>query len=131
LGYDNTNNIGLLPSDMSNLPYISFRDNTVNVVSVSCGYQHSCALFANKRIFCWGGSNPVLGQSALDQFFFSFNIGDTFGSMTSYNYIVFSDNDNADMIACGFQHTYNTETILINEREIEIEREKIDIQIDR
>ena len=86
---------------MSNLPYISFRDDTVNVVSVSCGANHSCALFANKRIYCWGyGLYGQLGQSTND------DIGKTTGSMTTYDYIEFSNNDDADMIAAGFFQTY-------------------------
>ncbi len=101
LGYDITNWIGLSPTDMSNLPYISFRDDTVNVASVSCGFWHSCALFANKRIFCWGyGGDGALGQSTYD------DIGRATGSMTSYDYIAFSNTDDADMIAAGTQHTY-------------------------
>ncbi len=101
MGYDNTNGIGTSPTHMSNLPYISFRDDTVNVAYISCGYNHSCALFANKRIYCWGyGGNGRLGQST------TADIGNTFGSMTSYDYISFSNNDDADMITAGLFHTY-------------------------
>jgi alpha-tubulin suppressor-like RCC1 family protein len=86
---------------MSELPYVSFRDDTVIVASLSCGPDHSCALFDNKRIYCWGyGFYGQLGQSTND------SIGMTTGSMTSYDYIVFSNTDGADMIAAGDRHTY-------------------------
>jgi hypothetical protein len=101
LGYDDYKFIGVDPSHMSNLPYISFRDNTVNVAHISCGFGHTCALFANKRIYCWGSSgSAVLGQ------YTNRDVGAFPGSMTSYGYIVFSNDDDADMISGGYWHSY-------------------------
>ncbi len=110
----------------------------MHVAYISCGSEHSCALFANKRIYCWGsGRYGQHGQSNYD------DIGNYLGSMTRYDYIVFSNNDDADMISAGTWHTYGAKLNLINdecvliyvymmerERERELDRD-LDIMRDR
>lgn len=101
LGYDSSNNVGnSTQREMAELPYITFRDNTVKAISISCGGYHSCALFENGRIFCWGRA----GFGALGQFSFD-SIGDVPGSMTSYPYISFNNSDSADKVSAGYTHT--------------------------
>lgn len=100
LGYGSTNNnIGVFPSHMTSLPYVSFANNDL-VTSVSCGSLHTCALFTNKRMFCWGsGFFGQLGQNTGN------DIGGLPGQMTSYGYITFSNADGADKITTGADHT--------------------------
>ncbi|MCB0326472.1 MAG: hypothetical protein KDD52_02530 [Bdellovibrionales bacterium] len=53
LGQEHVNNVGDVSNQMgSNLPPIEL-DNT-RAVSISSGYAHSCALFENGKIKCWG-----------------------------------------------------------------------------
>jgi alpha-tubulin suppressor-like RCC1 family protein len=65
LGYNNNLYIGNVPGQMSVLGYISFLEPTLSVVQVEAGGSHSCAVFANDRIRCWGtGVAGELGQDS-------------------------------------------------------------------
>ena len=61
LGYGDTKKRGHKPGEMgNNLPFLSLGSDRF-VLSVSCGYEHTCALLDNKMIKCWGSNtfNPA------------------------------------------------------------------------
>jgi alpha-tubulin suppressor-like RCC1 family protein len=76
LGYGDLNNRGDQPNEMgANLPFVDLGAGQ-KVVKMSGGYEHSCALFENGKIKCWGRSQ--FGQTGYGQ---SENIGDQPGEM--------------------------------------------------
>jgi alpha-tubulin suppressor-like RCC1 family protein len=68
-----------------------FATGLSNVVDVTAGYGHSCALKADGTIFCWGdGGNGRLGQ----------------GNTNDYNYAVqVAGITTATDVSAGYIHT--------------------------
>ena len=101
LGTDNTDDRGDGPGEMSSLPFITFRNATLPVSQVSAGGAHSCALFSDGSVVCWGyGAYGQLGQGSTN------DIGNVTGSVTSTIAIAFSDSTVATMISSGWHHAY-------------------------
>ena len=57
LGLDYSARVGDRPNEMGeNLPFLDFGTKE-KVVQLALGSDHSCALFENHRMKCWGGNN--------------------------------------------------------------------------
>lgn len=41
---------------LNTIDYISFSDNFVLILRIACSYQHTCVLFENQRMICFGRS---------------------------------------------------------------------------
>jgi alpha-tubulin suppressor-like RCC1 family protein len=95
LGYGNTTAYGSLPDK---LPYVAGSiPNLERAVQLSTGGQHSCALFENGQMTCWGyNMNGQLGYNTTEA------VGDT-ESVASYGYV--NVGGNVSRIAVGGQHT--------------------------
>ena len=67
LGQESVLNKGDNPNEMGdNLPKIKLDSGTI-LKSISLGFYHTCALFKNKKIKCWGAaSTGQLGQHSID-----------------------------------------------------------------
>lgn len=78
LGYEDSNNRGDNPGEMGdNLPYVDLG-TTEEIVKMEMGLDHTCVLFSNEKVKCWGGG----GQGRLAQGSSS-SIGDQAGEMGS------------------------------------------------
>lgn len=103
---------GTQHSSITEARYVSFSPtiNTIPIVSVTCGYSSTCALFAYGRLICFGGYNNSFGQ-----------LGTVFAQVqavswcdaasclpvSSAGFISFSDSPNvsAKFVECGLYHT--------------------------
>jgi hypothetical protein len=64
LGNGGTGNVGVSPNHVSNIKYIGFSDTLLSL-QVTAGSTHTCAVFTNERIRCWGyGSQGALGYGS-------------------------------------------------------------------
>jgi cysteine-rich repeat protein len=72
VGYNGltTSHIGDGPNEMSTLPYLPFSADLPAIVSIDAGQHHTCAIFANAEVYCWGdGDDGKTGQeTTLDLF---------------------------------------------------------------
>jgi alpha-tubulin suppressor-like RCC1 family protein len=101
LGYDSPASLGNEVGEMTNLLFISFRDNTLEMSSIAAGGYHTCSIFSNGSTFCWGsGTVGQLGQGS------TADIGRLPGSMSSLPVIVFSTTQAATAVSCGHNHSY-------------------------
>lgn len=101
LGAGNTDNLGSQPNQMGDrLPSINLGTDS-SVVSMALGYFHSCALFQNGRVKCWGRSN--LGQTGLEH---TQTIGISADQMgDQLPYVNLGTNRKAVSIVAGIYHT--------------------------
>ncbi len=75
LGADNTNNMGGSPGDMASLPAVL---GISDAKLVATGNVHTCALFNDDRLKCWGRANSGrLGHESIE------NRGDDAGEMSA------------------------------------------------
>jgi cysteine-rich repeat protein len=72
IGYNGvtTDHIGDGANEMSTLPYLPFSADLPAIMSIDAGQHHSCAIFANAEVYCWGdGDDGKTGQeTTLDLF---------------------------------------------------------------
>jgi hypothetical protein len=102
LGQGHQRTVGLAPSDMSSLPFISFSDATATIKQVSAGGSHTCALFERPagEIVCWGsGDSGRTGTGSYN------STGGQPSDLTSLPYITFSCTDPATGISAGYAHS--------------------------
>lgn len=91
LGIDSTAAVGSAPSSMLSARYVVFNavQNTIAVIEIgiSSGANHSCALFADGTIICWGYNN--FGQLGCDSPIGT-NAGDDVGEMDTLGTVSFN-----------------------------------------
>ena len=101
LGYGNGDSIGDDTGEMGdNLPPVDLGTG-VSVVQVSAGGMHTCALFANGGVKCWGdGSQGQLGYGSTT------NIGNLPGEMgASLPFVDLGSNQTAVQVSAGAAHS--------------------------
>jgi alpha-tubulin suppressor-like RCC1 family protein len=101
LGIGSTNNMGSASNQMGdNLPAVNLGTQST-VVSLALGYFHSCALFANGGVKCWGRSN--IGQVGLET---NQTYGTTSASMgDGLAFVNLGTGRTAKELAAGVYHT--------------------------
>jgi cysteine-rich repeat protein len=57
VGYAVGGNVGDAPNEMETLVYLPFPGHLPDIVSIDAGHYHSCAIFANAEVYCWGEGN--------------------------------------------------------------------------
>lgn len=83
-------------------------DNGVSITQISAGRDHTCALFSNNRVKCWGwGSNGELGDGNEG---YTHKRGNSSGDMEALSFINVGTTDgttprNVKMIKAGSDHT--------------------------
>jgi alpha-tubulin suppressor-like RCC1 family protein len=95
LGYGDITAYG---AAMDKLPYVAGSiPNLESAVQIATGSKHSCALFANGQMACWGYNlNGQLGYNTIEA------VGDT-ESVASYGFV--NVGGNVSRISAGGQHT--------------------------
>ena len=78
LGYNSTDDLGDEPGEMASLQPVFADTMWSRVTSVVSGAHHSCALFSNGRVKCWG--DAASGQLGYDS---TSDRGDAAGEMVS------------------------------------------------
>jgi alpha-tubulin suppressor-like RCC1 family protein len=99
LGTDAGDNVGYNTGEMAALGFIGFG-TTDTVVQVAAGGDHSCAVFSNGGVRCWGtGSNGRLGTDGTAV------LGDETGEMAGLAFIGFASTHTATQVSAGLSHT--------------------------
>jgi cysteine-rich repeat protein len=58
-----TEHIGDDTTEMSNLPYLPLPGHLPRMMAIDAGQKHTCAIFANAEVYCWGdGTDGKTGQ---------------------------------------------------------------------
>jgi alpha-tubulin suppressor-like RCC1 family protein len=101
LGTGSTVSIGDQASELKTLPVIPFADPTIPALQVSSGYVHTCVLFANGGVRCFGdGGSGQLGAGSFAR------IGDDVGEMATLSFIAFAKPTVvATQVTAGGYHT--------------------------
>jgi alpha-tubulin suppressor-like RCC1 family protein len=86
LGTGSTANVGDQPNEMPQLDFIAFSNDGILATHVSTGSSHTCVLFSNGGVRCFGyGSSGQLGTGS------SANVGDQANQMSQLGFIAFSN----------------------------------------
>jgi alpha-tubulin suppressor-like RCC1 family protein len=101
LGTGSTANVGNQANHMSQLGFIAFSSDGIAATQVSAGSEHTCVLFANGGVRCFGyGNHGRLGTGSTT------NVGDLPNEISQLDYIAFSnDGIAATQVSAGYQHT--------------------------
>jgi alpha-tubulin suppressor-like RCC1 family protein len=108
LGTGSTANVGDLPNQMSQLGFIAFSNDGIAATQVSAGNSHTCVLFVNGGVRCFGaGGNGNLGTGSTT------SVGDQANQMSLLDYIAFSnDGIAATQVSAG--HSGHTCVLFAN-----------------
>eukprot|EP00163_Fabomonas_tropica_P026281 TRINITY_DN4759_c0_g1_i1.p1 TRINITY_DN4759_c0_g1~~TRINITY_DN4759_c0_g1_i1.p1 ORF type:complete len:2765 (+),score=608.45 TRINITY_DN4759_c0_g1_i1:633-8927(+) len=90
--------IGSVNWHMTWLSYVTFAD-TSRIVDIAAGADHSCALFANGKVRCWGGN--MYGQIGVNTADAYYGLSPGAQSTTALDFIPFSDGQPAVSIHAG------------------------------
>jgi alpha-tubulin suppressor-like RCC1 family protein len=98
LGTGNADKIGDGPNEMTALKFIEF-EKTHTATQTVVGSAHSCALFNNGGVRCWGnGGSGRLGTDSTD------HIGDKPDQMSLLGFIKFGTDEAATQVTAGSKH---------------------------
>lgn len=99
LGLDDTLNRGDKPGDMANLPFVNLGSGSM-ATSISTGYVHTCAVFSNGQVKCWG--NNTGGRLGLGD---TTTRGDKPGDMATLPFVNLGPGLTVTQVEAGGSHT--------------------------
>jgi alpha-tubulin suppressor-like RCC1 family protein len=101
LGNESGSDVGDSPDELGNSLVSADMGTTSYPVMITAGNHHSCALFANGRVKCWGeDANGALGNESLD-----YTTGDAAGEMgDNLPFIDLGTTDRVTHLGTGYRH---------------------------